>query len=497
MTHRILLACLLLLACGLGLTAWFLTGAGGELSGSGHPSGHEGRSEADPEAAPDLDSPPESGPQAPVGRIEIEPPVSQIEITDESGSTIGFATIRAETEEPFPAPRTVGFLVQDEEGQPIPGAEITAMGRVWNMESGLPPSSPGRTEISGVTDEHGFWTIESWFPVLAQHVVAAGYVHSTWPLSDGPLATITLPPGLLITGRVLEAETLLPVVNATVHLTGPCEVCGQNEVRTDSMGGFTSGRMGVGSKIGLRTQAPGFIPERSSFELEDLESATVEVILRKGAVVWLEFFDLDTGALLPKVRVKGETRQWTDAGGRVRSSALIGEDGRRMTLTAGLSRYPTVQFTLEPVHLNPMTPVRIPMARARTVAGLISDPAGAPLERVMVRVKNLSGKDVERLWREEHRAAFSDAPEELRYSINSDSKDHTWSSGKFECPRLPPWAREVELSVAHPGYVEASWRTQLDPGRGTTWREWTLIPTTGSTSPANQVDQAQGAGDVR
>ena len=530
MTRRILLACLLLLACGLGLAAWLLTDAGGELSGSGHPSGHEGPSQGDPEAAPALASAPESGPPAPVERTEVEVPATQRGITYVSSSTpfttTRFGAFGAVTEEPFPEPRTVGFLVQDEQGQPIRGAEITAMGSVWNLESVDPPTSPdrtvlfkgakitgngsarslesldlptdpGRTKISGLTDEHGLWTIESRYPVFANHVVASGFVHGTLSVSDGPRTAITLLPGLQITGRVLEAGSLLPVANATVSLTGLCNVCGQGEVRTDGVGRFTSGRVVVGSRIGLQIQAPGFIPERSKFELTDADSATVQVSLRRGAVVWLEFFDLDTGAPLRKVRIKGETRQWSDARGRVRSSALIAADEQDMTLTASLSHYPAVQFTLKPLHLNPVIPVRIPMARARTLAGLISDPSGAPLERVRVRVKVLSGKDVERLWREEHRAAFDDAPRELHYLAQRNARDHTWASGKFKFSHLPPWTREVELRIAHPGYVEASWRTQLDPGLEPTWREWTLTPTTGATSPADEAGEPPVARDVR
>ena len=467
MTRRILPVLLLLLACGIGVSVWFVLRDDGVAGGVSRDSGPG-------------EPPPMAGAEAPL---------------------LGAPAARTPAEEPAmittraPVARVLSpaceVLVVDEGGAPIVGAEVVRLNeRMFGAfgdedEVRIDEDEDDRALITNAEGRCTLPAAESTGSLVtsgALHVRAPGFLHRKLKQSPTPPTTVVMSPAVRVSGRVLEAKTLLPVPGADVRpRASGCPVCPERARKADAFGQYSIEGFPLNQQVALRASAPRFIAAKTPFEVRDTSVTTLDLVLQPCAEVWLEFFDIDTHEVVGEVEVRGAKRRTSDAEGQLRSWDLVGIDLESSRLSISRSEYAPVELILEPEHLDLDQPVRIPMARVRRIEGRVSDRAGTPIEDARVIIKDVTEGDAQRDWRRAHADALDAAPGMLKYKRISGAQHKTGSDGEFELPGLTPWTREIEVWVRCEGFSSRRGRRYVTPGTGADWSEWILIPTPSET----------------
>ena len=463
MTRQVLIALVLFLGAGLGLTVWMLSGSSGAPV-EGRPLGSEGG---------------ERGPEPSSALPEL---AALAHRANRSGAA--WESTRASVEHPPGNAHQV--VVQDEAGAPIEGAEVLPMGYRGPDEEQQEQPLVGEPVL---TDAEGRCSFEAPGAEALFHVRAEGFAHKHGKSVPPKETLVFMAREVTVSGRVLEAGTLLPVSGAVVRpFEAACPFCEPRSTTTDALGGFSVHGFGVGRESGLRASAVGYLSSKHPFELRDERAgelrgegaSRIDLTLERGALLWLEFFDLDTGEALPGVVVEGAKRRRSDGEGRLRTRDLLssdqvaGEGAEQLDLRReGFAR---MKWTPDSESLNPSAPVRIPMARVRPFEVSASDPAGAPLAGVRVKVTDTTDDAAETLWRRRHKAAFAAVPGRLKLSESVSTSHSTGSDGEAQLAGLAPWTQAIEVRVTADGFEELTGTRVLDPADTPFRMHWTLVP---------------------
>jgi len=266
-----------------------------------------------------------------------------------------YATFTPQKQDPIPVLYTlrtqpvqdaIGGWVRDEQGRPVPGANI----RMHFSNSGdaasreRPRERDGfiRASVVAVTDAAGHWTSsvvpraghpgfgfrvehpeygETWVKGLRSSTEQAGreFTPEEEALWAGRLETV-LQPGVVLTGRVVD-EQGRPVADAA--LAHSPRSSREVEVRTDTEGRFEF-PLQAASNFDFVVTADGFAPVYVLKEL-DVGMAPLEITLKPGAVLRLRVED-EHGVPVPDAEVILE--QWGSHRGKLDWRARTDGNGR-------------------------------------------------------------------------------------------------------------------------------------------------------------------------
>lgn len=422
---------LLLILGGAALALWALLATGGGVSGAvvAGPPGAGGGTEGTALGGPDdVDRTPESDDEDDrVALEEAAPPPTPAAWEEGFDEAAVYATVREEGEGPPIAGAEVALYPmqedEDELDQPLEVTTTNADGRFRFL--GLDP----------LTSYQVFVTAEGFRPDLEG-------------VSTGTDEDIELRPGATFGGRVLDANTTVPIEGAEVWIwlenRGPGGIEDKLVSLTGADGAYTLEHARLDRLQDVWVRAPGRLAEKREFQVRPEGGAGYDILLEPGVGLVLAPYDVIDGAPLRDVelRLSNGLELATDGNGdlRLTSPGRNTLDEGVLQLDVRAEGWCRTSVRVDLAGHDRERTVAVPMYRGATLTGRVHDPEGDPIPgaRVWLSNRNRSIPGVqlpERTW--------------IRTARNRTRAD---DRGVFTLDGIVPGTREMRLTASAPDY---------------------------------------------
>ena len=378
-----------------------------------------------------------------------------------------------------------GHVVAEGASSPVEGARISLDG--------------AKVPVTAVSDKAGAFTLRKIAPgsyrLLVDHPEYAPHRdEEPFDAAAGdelPRRTVRLGSGIVLRGKVTDAEAGEPVVGATVRLTpaGQGGGSGRKRAAADDQGAFEARALAQGA-YEVMASARGYLPSaRTTVNVGPEGAEAVEIVLEKassisGIVLGPGGQPLRGAQVRPNL---GQTNNFSWGDNRIfdplqRAVAETDEEGR-FTIE-GLHAFPLyVLRATHPDHASAMSPaiavgprtsvegVEITLGRAGELRGRVADEKGNPLRGASVSV------------------FLSQGGPSLMYDTEGNPNADTGADGKFEIRRLAGGSYTVRATSKD---REAAVRQDVEvvPGKPGEELEITLGP---GVSLSGKVSDESGA----
>jgi hypothetical protein len=270
--------------------------------------------------------------------------------------------------------------VHDEEGRPIPGAEV-----VTRLES---------ESATSVTDAQGVATLPVPFRgrPFALRVSAAQHMHHHRFVWSSPEFDVELARTVTLHGRLLEKSTLQPLADVRVsHQHKRCDfLCANRVVTSDPTGAYELPGVPVGAAETFEL-SPKDVPPQSIEASIEYSAAMIEhdFVLDRGLECSGTIVDLTSGVPLADVRVSEGLRELasTDASGRF-SGWLLPHSDERIQLRFRADGFCNARKSWELDELQAELPLHIRLPRGTRIEARVRDQSGEPVAGLDVRVSS-------------------------------------------------------------------------------------------------------------
>jgi hypothetical protein len=379
-----------------------------------------------------------------------------------------------EDQPPAPDPketRTIQLLVMSHgDGRPISGARVTA------YEDGTDGGSESAKPTESESDADGRCVLrvaDSTRPVRLK-VEKEGFFHLNAFYERRQELTLRLAPTSTLSGRVLAADTNVPVPGARIRLPHDyCKRCEPDIVIADAHGRYELPGVPRHQEATFLLDAEGFASQWRRLELrEDRPEIELDFRIERGTEIAGRVVDYTSGAGIPGAKL-GEIQ--TDASGAFRGHVIPEEGETVVHLRVEAPGHCTLSGTLDPDQALEGLVFRLP--RGSIVEGTVKDGHGAPIPAAKLRLSD------------DHRAKARagrtpgdsqlDLPDGWRLDPEGyHSTARTDEQGRFRIENAVPASEYMELSVFADGYKSVDQRIARVSGPGERmWLELVLDET--------------------
>jgi hypothetical protein len=339
----------------------------------------------------------------------------------------------------------IRLRVVDPADAPIAGARVTLPDRPTVPERFT--DADGRCSLPGGLD-------------TARGLIVAVAAQGFFPLRQQLFQTeeeieLRLCPPALLSGRVLESDTRLPIRGARVTVAWNADDGESRAVLTDAGGWFAEVQVPAGLPFHLRASAAGFLDrERWGNKLivsPDESDPSTELLLDHALVGEFLILDSESGEPVAGAVVwSGSTQYASDDRGRVSIDRSLRTSDASYTLSVRAAAHCSTMFEVQELG-SPDDPVELRLPRACSIVGTLRDAQGVPMSDVTVaaRIAPEIGEELRRTGRLPASADAAKWPENATW-VRSNLRDRVEVSdqGRFELDGLPPGLARVEMVVA-------------------------------------------------
>jgi hypothetical protein len=422
--------------------------------------------ESGPGALPNPAGPAAADPSAPVRQAPPSGLQSPPEPAREVASSEGLPTAPAAE-----AARTIQILVlrQDDE-RPISGAKVTAYevatneGSERTMPAAIETGADGRCACRVATSAS----------LVHLKVEKEGFFHVNAHYERLEQLTIRLMPTARLAGRVIAADTEVPVPGARIRLMhNYCKGCEPDLAIADAQGRYELPGVPRRQSTTFKLDAEGFASQWRRFEIRSDEPAVeLDFRLQRGIEIAGSVVDYTTGAGLAGAKV-GELQ--TDAAGTFRGRVLPAEGESAVELRVEADDHCILSASLGQERWTEPLEFRLP--RGAIVEGTVRDgSSGAPIPAAVVGLDNDYLAQARANQKPEPPPLV--LPEGWRFEPEGfNCKARTDEQGRFRIENAVPWSAWLKLSVFADGYATSSQNIERVRGPDdSTWVDLVLAP---------------------